>query len=144
MNVKKLLEIASIAEGRRIPYDISDLNQYYSSSKDHFFKLHEMDLVHVLRAFSKTLDELQLERETPREHRYMRTMIKGEPDQTVTYVGYQLIMSPYGIQFSDNEDKLTMEQLEERHDFEQGDTFVLYTDTEVKLCLKKDRDKKRG
>ena len=30
----------------------------------------------------------------------------------VTYVGYKLAMSPYGIQFSDDEDKLTMETLE--------------------------------
>jgi hypothetical protein len=51
-------------------------------------------------------------------------------------------MSPYGIQFSDDDDKLTMEDLK-KHDFEQGDTFVLYTDTEGKLCLKKDRDKCR-
>ena len=42
----------------------------------------------------------------------------------VTYVGYKLAMSPYGIQFSDDEDKLTMETLE-KHDFEQGDKFVL-------------------
>ena len=51
----------------------------------------------------------------------------------VTYVGYKLAMSPYGIQFSDDEDKLTMETLE-KHDFEQGDKFVLYQDTEGKVC----------
>ena len=56
-----------------------------------------------------------------------------------TYVGYKLAMSPYGIQFSDEEDKLTMEKLE-FHDFKQGDKFVLYEDTEGKVCLKKDRD----
>ena len=61
---------------------------------------------------------------------------------SVTYVDYKLLMSPYGIQFSDDDDKLTMEDLK-KHDFEQGDTFVLYTDTEGKLCLKKDRDKCR-
>ena len=60
----------------------------------------------------------------------------------ITYVGYQLAMSPYGIQFSDNENKLTMEKLSE-HDFQQGDVFVLYEDTEGKVCLKKDRDNAR-
>lgn len=55
-------------------------------------------------------------------------------------MGYKLAMSPYGIQFSDEEDKLTMDKLEE-HDFKQGDTFVLYTDTSGKVCLKKNRDK---
>jgi len=57
----------------------------------------------------------------------------------IMYVDYKLKMNPYGIQFCDNEDKLTMEQLE-RHGFSSGDKFVLYTDTEGKICLKKDRD----
>jgi hypothetical protein len=52
-------------------------------------------------------------------------------------------MSPYGIQFSDDEDKLTMEKLSE-HDFEQGDKFILYEDTQGKVCLKKDRDHARS
>tara|TARA_E500000305_G_scaffold82413_1_gene68246 strand:- start:391 stop:585 length:195 start_codon:yes stop_codon:yes gene_type:complete len=56
-----------------------------------------------------------------------------------TYVGYKLAISPYGIQFSDDVDKLTMSKLA-MHDFEQGDKFVLYEDTEGKVCLKKDRD----
>ena len=55
----------------------------------------------------------------------------------MTYVGYKLSMSPYGIQFSDAEDKITMEKLEENHMFEQGDKFILYEDTEGKVCLKK-------
>lgn len=46
-------------------------------------------------------------------------------------------MSPYGIQFSDNEDKITMKKLEENHMFEHGDKFILYEDTEGKVCLKK-------
>jgi hypothetical protein len=56
-----------------------------------------------------------------------------------TYVGYKLAISPYGIQFSDDVDKMTMTKLA-MHDFEQGDKFVLYEDTEGKVCLKKDRD----
>ena len=65
----------------------------------------------------------------------------GEHDEAfeVTYVEYKFKMNPYGIQFSDTGlDKLTMKQLE-RHDFQQGDKFVLYTDTEGQVCLKKDR-----
>ena len=57
----------------------------------------------------------------------------------ITYVDYKIKMNPYGIQFCDNEDKLTMEQLS-RHDFNQGDKFMLYTDTEGKVLLKKIRD----
>ena len=59
----------------------------------------------------------------------------------ISYIGYKLDMSPYGIQFSDDEDRLTLEKLNELHDFEHGDTFVLYTDTEGKVCLKKERHK---
>lgn len=55
----------------------------------------------------------------------------------MTYAGYKLSMSPYGIQFSDNEDKITMKKLEENHMFEHGDKFILYEDTEGKVCLKK-------
>ena len=55
------------------------------------------------------------------------------------YVDYKVKMNPYGIQFCDDEDKLTMEQLS-RHDFETGDKFVLYEDTEGTVLLKKIRD----
>ncbi len=57
----------------------------------------------------------------------------------ITYVGYKLSISPYAIQFSDEDDRLTMKTLEQ-HDFKQGDKFILYEDTEGKVCLKKDRD----
>jgi len=61
----------------------------------------------------------------------------------ITYVGYQLSISPYKIQFSDNDDKITMDQLLEQHNFKQGDKFVLYQDTEGKVCLEKDQDHAR-
>ena len=65
----------------------------------------------------------------------------GEHDEPleIKYVDYTIKMSPYGIQFSDTDPgKLTMKQLE-RHDFQQGDKFVLYEDTQGQVCLKKDR-----
>ena len=144
MNVKKLLEIASVIENRRIPYDVAELNEYWSNSKNQFYKLTEMDLVHLLRAFSNTLDELQLERERPPEYyegkQQMASLTKDNQFFEVNYVGYKLKMSAYGIQFADDDDdKLTMEQLE-RHDFKQGDRFILYTDTNGLLTLKKERE----
>ena len=65
----------------------------------------------------------------------------GEHDEPleIKYVDYTIKMSPYGIQFSDTDPgKLTMKQLE-RHDFQQGDKFILYEDTQGQVCLKKDR-----
>ena len=67
----------------------------------------------------------------------MEGYIDAEPFE-IMYVDYKIKMNPYGIQFCDDDDKLTMEQLT-RHDFNQGDKFVLYEDTEGKVCLKKDR-----
>ena len=61
----------------------------------------------------------------------------------MTYVGYSLAMNPYAIQFADEEDRITMKEVEERHDFKHGDVFVLYEDTSGKVCLKKDRDRCR-
>lgn len=58
---------------------------------------------------------------------------------TMTYIGYAISMSPYAIQFSDNDERITMEQLSKYHDFQQGDKFTLYTDTQGKVCLKKER-----
>ena len=62
----------------------------------------------------------------------------------MTYIGYKLTMSPYGIQFSDEDDKLTLDRLNEHHDFQSGDIFVLYTDTQGKVCLKKDRHRREN
>ena len=65
----------------------------------------------------------------------------GEHDEPleIKYVDYTIKMSPYGIQFSDTDPgKLTMKQLE-KHDFQQGDKFILYEDTEGQVCLKKDK-----
>jgi len=67
----------------------------------------------------------------------MEGYIDAEPFE-IMYIDFKLKMNPYGIQFCDDDDKLTMEQLA-RHDFNQGDKFVLYEDTEGKVCLKKDR-----
>ena len=65
----------------------------------------------------------------------------GEHDEPfeIKYVDYTIKMNPYGIQFSDTDPgKLTMKQLE-KHDFQQGDKFILYEDTEGLVCLKKDK-----
>lgn len=51
-------------------------------------------------------------------------------------------MDPFGIQFSDKGDtsKLTLDSLSHKHGFEQGDKFVLYTDTGGMVTLKKVQD----
>lgn len=58
------------------------------------------------------------------------------------YIGYKFKMDPFGIQFSDKGDtsKLTLDSLSHKHGFEQGDKFVLYTDTGGMVTLKKVQD----
>jgi hypothetical protein len=74
MKVKKLIALQSIIEARKIPYDMNNEEVtdyiYFSDSKNEFIDILEMDLIHMIRAFRKTLDELQFERERPPEFFY--------------------------------------------------------------------------
>ena len=57
MKVKDLLEIQSTIEKRKTPCDMNgDLNQHYSESKDDYIDILDMDLIHLVRSYSKCLD----------------------------------------------------------------------------------------
>ena len=57
MKVKDLLEIQGIIDNRVIPNDMNDnkLNEHYSQSKDEFMSILDMDLIHLVRSYSKCL-----------------------------------------------------------------------------------------
>jgi DNA gyrase/topoisomerase IV subunit A len=56
MKIKDLLEIQSIIEKRKTPCDMNgDLNQHYSTSKDEHINILDMDLIHLVRSYSKCL-----------------------------------------------------------------------------------------
>ena len=56
MKVKDLLEIQSTIEKRKTPCDMNgDLNQHYSESKDDYIDILDMDLIHLVRSYSKCL-----------------------------------------------------------------------------------------
>jgi len=57
MKVRKLLELQSKIEERKVPCDLCDdeLNQHYSQSKDEFINILDMDLIHLVRSYNKTL-----------------------------------------------------------------------------------------
>jgi len=61
MQIKKLLEIENIIEGRAIPCDMLDnsLNAHYSKSKDEEIKLVDMHLPHLVRAYSKLIEDFK-------------------------------------------------------------------------------------
>ena len=57
MIVRKLLELQSNIEERKVPCDLCDdeLNQHYSESKGEFKNILDMDLIHLIRSYNKTL-----------------------------------------------------------------------------------------
>ena len=59
MKVQELLELQSVITKRATPSDMNngDLNRHYSESKDEYMNLLDMDLVHLVRSYSKCLDE---------------------------------------------------------------------------------------
>ena len=58
MKVKELLEYQSFVTKRATPSDMfeGELNQHYSESKGEHINLLDMDLVHLIRSYSKCLD----------------------------------------------------------------------------------------
>ena len=58
MKVKELLEYQSFITKRATPSDMfeGELNQHYSESKGEHIDLVDMDLVHLIRSYSKCLD----------------------------------------------------------------------------------------
>ena len=57
MIIRKLLKIQANIEDRKVPCDMHDdeLNQHYSESKGQFQNILDMDLIHLIRSYSKIL-----------------------------------------------------------------------------------------
>lgn len=57
MKVRELLEYQSFVTKRATPSDMfeGDLEQHYSTSKEEYMDILDMDLVHLIRSYSKSL-----------------------------------------------------------------------------------------
>jgi len=58
MKVSQLLEIQETIEKRKTPIDLQhsdNLKPHYSTSKGEFMSILDMDLIHLVRSYSKTL-----------------------------------------------------------------------------------------
>ena len=57
MKVRKLLEIQSKFEEAVIPSDMNDdkLEEHFSNSKEDWISILDMDLIHLIRAYSKCI-----------------------------------------------------------------------------------------
>ena len=66
MKVKDLLEIQAIIDNRIIPSDMNGdkLNEHYLTSKDEYISILDMDLIHLIRSYSKCLGK---------KHNYINT-----------------------------------------------------------------------
>ena len=58
MKVKELLEYQSFVTKRATPSDMNkdEVSDHYSTSKDEHINILDMDLVHLIRSYSKCLD----------------------------------------------------------------------------------------
>ena len=58
MKVKDLLDVQEVLEKRKTPCDMHDdeLNRHFSRSKNEYMDILDMDLVHLVRSYSKCLD----------------------------------------------------------------------------------------
>jgi len=59
MKVKQILSIKEIADDKRLPCDMHDLDDHYYPSESHgtLIKLADMDIVHLVRAFKKGVNK---------------------------------------------------------------------------------------
>ena len=62
MKVRKLLEIQSKFEDRIVPSDMNenDLEEHYSESKEDWISILDMDLIHLIRSYSKCIRKSNL------------------------------------------------------------------------------------
>ena len=58
MKVKDLLDVQEVLEKRKTPCDMhnEELNMHFSKSKDRHINILDMDLIHLVRSYSKCLD----------------------------------------------------------------------------------------
>ena len=55
MKIKQILEIMKVISGKRLPYDMEELDQqfYTSESQNKDYTIDEMDIIHFIRSFIK-------------------------------------------------------------------------------------------
>ena len=78
--VGKICEVESIVYNRRIATGLNELNKYTSRSEGKDLNLLNMNLGHVLRAFSSTLEENKRLKERPSSDEYKRGWNKAYND----------------------------------------------------------------
>ena len=58
MKLSKIIKTIEVIEEKRVPNDILEGFLYHSASRDEPIQIHDMDIVHLVRAFKKAMREL--------------------------------------------------------------------------------------
>ena len=58
MKLIKIIKTIEVIEEKRVPNDILEGFLYHSASRDEPIQIHDMDIVHLVRAFKKAMREL--------------------------------------------------------------------------------------
>ena len=60
MKVKELLELQSVITKRAIPSDMNEdkVSDHYSTSDDEYINILDMDLIHLIRSYSKNIEPM--------------------------------------------------------------------------------------
>ena len=82
MKVRKLLELQSTIEERKVPSDMNgELNKHYSESREEHIDILDMDLIHLVRSYSKSIGQGITDKELLEEKlKSMSRIIKSAKD----------------------------------------------------------------
>jgi len=58
MKLSKIIQTIEVIEEKRVPNDILEGFLYHSASRDEPIQIHDMDVVHLVRAFKNALHKL--------------------------------------------------------------------------------------
>ena len=84
MIIRKLLKIQANIEDRKVPCDMHDdeLNQHYSESKGEFKNILDMDLIHLVRSYSKCLStkKISMSQQVKNDINEIENLLNGKRD----------------------------------------------------------------
>ena len=79
MKLSKIIKTIEVIEEKRVPNDILEGFLYHSASRDEPIQIHDMDIVHLVRAFKNALHKLDnqfVDRDLIKENSELKKQIK--------------------------------------------------------------------
>lgn len=79
MKLSKIIKTIEVIEEKRVPNDILEGFLYHSASRDEPIQIHDMDVVHLVRAFKNALHKLDnqfIDKDLIKENSELKKQIK--------------------------------------------------------------------